>query len=160
MELINVASVFFSERSITIPDFITFAKTFTRPRPLPQTRQTGICMEIYLTIDKMVKMYKNSYYSIFLCCFLTVSCPINAILASFNGLVSQLLRKIQGKTRLYYAARRKSYKNHVHSTRTAPKLYLSTESWFSFPEKISLVPNIKPWPQEGEKCRNLNLPRP
>ena len=32
-----------------------------------------------------------------LCCFLTVSWPINAILASFNILVSQLLRKIQGK---------------------------------------------------------------
>ena len=30
-----------------------------------------------------------------LCCFLTVACPINAILGSFNILVFQLLRKNQ-----------------------------------------------------------------
>ena len=115
-----------------------------------------ICMEIYLKIDRTVKMYKKVYIrhkKLCLCCFLTVSCPINAILASFNVLVSQLLRKIQGKTRLYYAARRKSYKNYLHSTPIAPKLRLSTESWFPFLENFNLVPNIKQWPQEGEKCR-------
>ena len=49
---------------------------------------------------------------LWLCCFLTVSFHlkfINAVLASFNVLVSRLLRRRQGKTgktRLYYAARR------------------------------------------------------
>ena len=88
-----------------------------------------------------------------LCCFLTVSCLINAMLASFNILVSQLLRKIQGKTRPYYAARRKSYKNYLHSTSIAPKLRLSTERRFSFLQNVNLVPNIEPCPQEDEKCR-------
>ena len=59
-----------------------------------------ICMEIYLKIAKIVKMCENSYLSTYipheklcLCCFLTVSCPINAILASFDVLVFQLLRR-------------------------------------------------------------------
>ena len=101
---------------------------------------------------KAIKVY-IPHEKLCLCCFLTVSCPINAILASFNVLVSQLLRKIQGKTRPYYAARRKSYKNYLHSTPIAPKLRLSTARRFSFLENVSLVPNIESWPQEHEKCR-------
>ena len=42
--------------------------------------------------------------------FLTVSGPIKAILASFNVLVSNLLRRRLGKTRLCYASRGKSAK--------------------------------------------------
>ena len=49
-----------------------------------------------------------------LCCFLTVSGQIiSAILSSFGGLVFHLLRRGQEKTRLFYAARRKSSKNLV-----------------------------------------------
>ena len=49
-----------------------------------------------------------------LCCFLTVSGQIiSAILSSFDGLVFHLLRRGQEKTRLFYAARRKSSKNLV-----------------------------------------------
>ena len=96
-------------------------------------------MESYLKIDKKryiktaIKVY-IPHKKLCLCCFVTVSCPINAILASFNVLVSQLLRKIQGKTRPYYAARRKSYKNYLHSTPIAPKLRLSQQmtKGFSF----------------------------
>ena len=63
------------------------------------------------------------------------------------------LGRRQGKTRLYYAARKKkSYKNYLHSTPIAPKLRLSTERRFCFLENVSLVPNIEPWPQEEEKC--------
>ena len=40
-------------------------------------------------------------------CFLTFSCPINAISASFDVLIFQLLIRRQGKTRLCYAARKK-----------------------------------------------------
>ena len=80
--------------------------------------------------------------------------PINAILASCNILVFQLLRRRQGKTpRLYYAARKKSYKIYLHSTPIAPELRLSTERRFSFLENVNLVPNIEPWLQEDEKCR-------
>ena len=54
-------------------------------------------MWIYRKIDKTVKMYINSYQStvfislkeLCLCCFRTVSCPINTILASFNVLVAE-----------------------------------------------------------------------
>ena len=63
---------------------------------------------------------------------------INATLASFNVLVFQLLRKRRGKSRLYYAARKKSYKNYFHSTAIAPKPRLSTERRFSFLENVNL----------------------
>ena len=75
-----------------------------------------------------------------LCCFLTVSCLINAILASFNVLVFQLLRRRKGKTRLYYNARKKSYKNYLQSTPIVPKLRLSTERRFFFLKNVNLVP--------------------
>ena len=126
---------------------------------LPEAKLWGLVWELIVRSIKRLKCTKTAikvyirHKKLCLCCFLTVSCPINAILASFNVLVSQLLRKIQGKTRPYYAARRKSYKNYLHSTPIAPKLRLSTESWFSFLENFNLVPNIKQWPQEGEKCR-------
>ena len=48
-------------------------------------------------IKTAIKVY-IPHKKLCLCCFVTVSCPINAILASFNVLVSQLLRKIPGKT--------------------------------------------------------------
>ena len=49
-----------------------------------------------------------------LCCFLTVSGQIiSAILSSFDGLVFHLLIRGQEKTRLFYAARRKSSKNLI-----------------------------------------------
>lgn len=130
-------------------------------------------MEIYLKIDKMVKMYKFKVYipheKLCLCCFLTVSCLINAILASCNVLVFQLLRrsKSHNRTVSYYGSwkktrenwtvlrcpEKKGYKNYLHSTLIAPKLRLSTERRFCFLENVSLVPNIEPWPQEEEKCR-------
>ena len=45
-----------------------------------------------------------------LCCFLTVSGQISAILSSFDGLVFHLLSRGQEKTRLFYTARTKSSK--------------------------------------------------
>ena len=82
-------------------------------------------------------------------CFLTVSCPINAVLASFST--------TKNKTRENSAVlrcRKKGYKNyHLHCTPIAPKLLLSMDRRFSFLEKVNLVPNIEPWPQEDEKSR-------
>ena len=105
-----------------------------------------ICMEIYVKI-KWLKCTKTAikvyirHKKWCLCCFLTVSCPINAILPSFNVLVSQLLRKIKGRTRPYYAARRKSYKNYLNSTPISPKLLMPD---IFFPEiKTSFVTHNK-----------------
>ena len=72
-----------------------------------------------------------------LSCFLIVSSPMKAILVSFNFLVSQLLRRRQGKTWLSYAAQRKSYKNYLSSTPVAPNLHLSIDERFSFLEKVN-----------------------
>ena len=52
-------------------------------RSIKWLKCTKTAIKVYITHKKLC-----------LCCFLTVSCPINAILASFNVLVSQLLRKI------------------------------------------------------------------
>ena len=76
--------------------FFSFKDCVRITTGLPESQQpTGsqvirICMEIYVKIDKMVKMYKTAIKvyipqeELCLCCFLTVSCLINAILASFN----------------------------------------------------------------------------
>ena len=72
-----------------------------------------------------------------LSCFLILSSPMNAILVSFNVLVSQLLRRRQGKTQLSYAAQRKSYKNYLSSTPIAPNLHLNLDQRFSFLEKVN-----------------------
>ena len=54
-------------------------------------------MEIFRKIDEAVNMCVNSYKvymphkELCLCCFLTVSCPKNTILASINVSVSHLL---------------------------------------------------------------------
>ena len=79
--------------------------------------------------------------------FLTVSCPINAILSSFDVLVSPLLRpsKTERKTRENSVVLRcpnKSFKNCPHSTPIVPSLRLSIDRRFP----------IEPWPQEDEKC--------
>ena len=52
-------------------------------RSIKRLKCTKTAIKVYIRHKKLC-----------LCCFLTVSCPINAILASFNVLVSQLLRKI------------------------------------------------------------------
>ena len=115
-------------------------------------------MESYLKIDKKryiktaIKVY-IPHKKLCLCCFVTVSCPINAIFASFNVLVSQLLRKIPGKNLTVLRCQKKNYKNYLHSTSIAPKLRLSRERGFSFLENVNLVPNIEAYPQEDEKCR-------
>ena len=75
------------------------------------------------------------------CCFLTVSGPINAILASFDCLVSHLLRGRQGKKRLSYSSRRKSSKNQTFIP--IPSLSLSIDQRFSLFENDILVPNIE-----------------
>ena len=69
--------------------------------------------------------------------------------------MSQLRRRRQGKTRLYYANRRKSYKNYLHSTSIAPKLRLSIDRRSSFLKNVNLARNIEPWPQEDQKCRYI-----
>ena len=55
-----------------------------------------------------------------------------AVLASFNVLVSQVLRRRHEKTRLYYAARKKITKNFLHSTPIAPKVRLNMDRRFYF----------------------------
>ena len=70
-------------------------------------------------------------------CFLTVSCPINAVLASF----STTKNKARENSRVL-RCRKKSYKNYLHCTPVAPKLLLSMDRRFSFLEKVNLVPNI------------------
>ena len=76
-----------------------------------------------------------------------------AVLASFNVLVSQELRRRHEKTRLYYAARKKITKISFIPLQSLPKFaWTWTEDFISFPEKVNLVPNIEPWLQEDEKC--------
>ena len=108
-------------------------------------------MKIYRKIDETVKMHTAAikvYILVVFYCFR----PINAILGSFDVLSSHLLRRRQGKTRLSYAARRKSSKTYLQSTPIAPKLRLSTDRRFSFLENVNLVPDIGQWPQKDEKC--------
>ena len=112
------------------------------------------CMDLYENyrkIDETVKMHTAAikvYILVVFYCFR----PINAILGSFDVLSSHLLRRRQGKTRLSYAARRKSSKTYLQSTPIAPKLRLSTDRRFSFLENVNLVPDIGQWPQKDEKC--------
>ena len=75
-------------------------------------------------------------------CFLPYKCYFR----KFNVLVFHPLWR-QGKTRLSYAARRKSSKNYLSSTPIAPIF-----AWAWIEDFPSLVPNIEPWPQEEEKC--------
>ena len=49
-----------------------------------------------LKCTKTAMKVSKPHKELCLCCFLTVFCPINAILASFYDLVSHLLRKRQG----------------------------------------------------------------
>ena len=92
-------------------------------------------------------------FKLCLCCFLTVSCPINVILASFDVSVSYLVlrpSKTERKTRENSALLRcpnKSSKNCVHSTPVVPNLRLSIDRRFP----------IQPWPQEDEKCSKKKL---
>ena len=74
-----------------------------------------------------------------LCCFLTVACTINVIVASFKVLVSHLLILLEDKEKLGspMAARRKSYEKYHLSTPIAPKLHLSMDRRFSFLENFN-----------------------
>ena len=69
--------------------------------------------------------------------------------------MSQTRRRRQGKTRLYYADRRKSYKNYLYSTSIAPKLRLSIDRRASFLRNVNLTRSIEPWPQEDQKFRYI-----
>ena len=103
----------------------------------------GFVCEFIVTLIKRLKCTQTaikvyiSHKELCLSCFLIVSSPMNAILVSFNVLVSQLLRRRQGKTRLSCAARRKSYKSYFSSTPIAPNLHLSIDQRFSFLEKVN-----------------------
>ena len=64
----------------------------------PQKQNIRICMGIYREFNKVAKVHLP-YEVMSVCCFLTVSCPINAILASFGVLVSLLLLLRRRETR-------------------------------------------------------------
>ena len=132
-------------------------------------------MEIYLNIDTMVKMYKNSYLSIgssswayiphetlCLCCFITVSCPINAILASVNFLVFQLLRRRQEKTRLYYFTRKKKLQK-LPSFHSNPSQTFLERTKIFLPWKCQFSSKHRAMASRGREkymsLKNLNLPR-
>ena len=111
--------------------------------PPPPSPIIGFVWEFIVRLIKRLKCTQTAikvyipHKELCLSCFLILSSPMNAILVSFNVLVSQLLRRRQGKTRLSYAARRKSYKNYLSSTPIAPNLHLSIDQRFSFLEKVS-----------------------
>ena len=111
--------------------------------PPPPSPIIGFVWEFIVRLIKRLKCTQTAikvyipHKELCLSCFLILSSPMNAILVSFNVLVSQLLRRRQGKTRLSYAARRKSYKNYLSSTPIAPNLHLSIDQRFSFLEKVN-----------------------
>ena len=90
-------------------------------QPFVNLLYSYICISIVISAQYPCKWRPNKVYvcmyvckELCLCCFLTVSGQIiSAILSSFDGLVFHLLRRGQEKTRLFYAARRKSSKNLV-----------------------------------------------
>ena len=90
-------------------------------QPFVNLLYSYICISIVISAEYPCKWRPNKAYvcmyvckELCLCCFLTVSGQIiSAILSSFDGLVFHLLIRGQEKTRLFYAARRKSSKNLV-----------------------------------------------
>ena len=96
-----------------------------------------------------------------LCCFLTVSCLINAILASFNILVSQLLRKIQGKTKTALRCQKKKLQKlpSFHFNRSQTSLEYGTKIFF--PSKCQFSSKHWAMPSRGREMslKHLNLPR-
>ena len=93
--------------------------------------------------------------------FLTVSGPIKAILASFNVLVSHLLRRRRGETRLCYASRRKSAKlssfsfnRSKTSLELRPKISLPWKCQFSSKHQVMTSRRREMW----QKNLTLALP--
>ena len=90
-------------------------------QPFVNLLYSYICISIVISAEYPCKWSPNKAYvcmyvckELCLCCFLTVSGQIiSAILSSFDGLVFHLLIRGQEKTRLFYAARRKSSKNLI-----------------------------------------------
>ena len=95
-------------------------------QPFVNLLYSYICISIVISAEYPCKwspnkpVIKRMYVCMYvckelcLCCFLTVSGQIiSAILSSFDGLVFHLLIRGQEKTRLFYAARRKSSKNLI-----------------------------------------------
>ena len=92
-------------------------------QPFVNLLYSYICISIVISAEYPCKWSPNKAYvcmyvcmyvckELCLCCFLTVSGQIiSAILSSFDSLVFHLLIRGQEKTRLFYAARRKSSKN-------------------------------------------------
>ena len=67
----------------------------------------GVILHVFNDTVKMrINSLSNVHTSqrdVFLCCFVTVSCPINAVLACFDVLVSRLLNLLfPAKVRLKY----------------------------------------------------------
>ena len=86
-------------------------------------------------------MYSVPHKELCLCCFLTVCDHLKTInLESFDVLLSNSLRRRQGKTQLSYASQRQRYKNYLHSASVVPNLCLSIDRRFSFLKNVSLFP--------------------
>ena len=59
----------------------------------------------------------------------------------------------KGQLRCPTLAKENAKKNLLHSTPITLTLRLSIDGRFSILENLHLVPNIKPWSQKDEKCK-------
>ena len=75
---------------------------------------------------------------------------INAIFVSSDVLVSHLPKRRKRKTPLSYPKKMRKKLASFHSNRLKTSLKDRT---FSFLENVNFVPNIKPWSQKDEKCK-------
>ena len=95
-------------------------------------------------IKTAIKVY-IPHKKLCLCCFVTVSCPINAILASFNVLVSQLLRKLPGKNFTVLRCQKKKLQKlpSFHSDRSQTSLESANDKRLQFLiNKLRFYPSI------------------
>ena len=101
-------------------------------------------IDIKRYIKTAIKVY-IPHKKLCLCCFVTVSCPINAILASFNVLVSQLLRKIPGKNLTVLRCQTKKLQKlpSFHSDRSQTSLESANDKRLQFLiNKLRFYPSI------------------
>ena len=87
-----------------------------------------------------------------LSCFLILSSPMNAILVSFNVLVSQLLRRRQGNSAVLRCPKKKLQKlPFFYSNRSKPSLEHRPKIFLSWKGQLVVVPNIEPRPWRGQE---------
>ena len=132
-----------------------------------EAKLLGLVWKFILRSIKWLKCTKTAikvyipHEKLCLCCFLTVSCPISSTLASFNVSVFQLLRRRQGKTRLYYAARKKKVQKLLSFHCNRSQTWVQNEDFPSLNMSICGSKHRAMASRVREmSLKTLNLPRP